>query len=389
MRAHRLLLLSALSLALLFVFASSNDANAIPAFARKYEKPCSTCHTAWPMLNATGRAFKENGFRRSRVEEVEEAISDFLAWDRSFPVAALVKSRPYDKRETGDEKLRAIHEVEVFAAGVLARDFSGFFELEAEDEADFEVEVGSAFVGYHPADFFNIVFAWDDIFSADPYDTIADRRITRGRNIVIDNRFGGADNNGRIRDNHQSVIVYGRPVDELYYSVGVHGPGRDSEGVNPGTFSGRLALQAIPELMIGGFGITGECETSASNCSRDRDFSRVGADFVAEYENARLQGAWLTAHDDLDASGDADNDAFFIEGLYAVPWNERPWIVPLIRFDWFETNDGADEVSTITLHLDYYIYENVKIFAEWFKELDDESDNDEDGRFTIQAEIGF
>jgi hypothetical protein len=36
---------------------------AIPAFARKYNLPCSACHTAWPELNAFGQRFRDNGYQ--------------------------------------------------------------------------------------------------------------------------------------------------------------------------------------------------------------------------------------------------------------------------------------------------------------------------------------
>ncbi len=36
---------------------------AIPSFARKYNLPCSACHTAWPELNAFGQAFRDNGYQ--------------------------------------------------------------------------------------------------------------------------------------------------------------------------------------------------------------------------------------------------------------------------------------------------------------------------------------
>jgi hypothetical protein len=38
-------------------------AEAVPAFARKYQTSCTTCHTAWPALNPFGEAFRRNGFR--------------------------------------------------------------------------------------------------------------------------------------------------------------------------------------------------------------------------------------------------------------------------------------------------------------------------------------
>jgi hypothetical protein len=38
-------------------------ASALPAFARKYGMPCSSCHEAWPMLSPFGQAFKDNGYQ--------------------------------------------------------------------------------------------------------------------------------------------------------------------------------------------------------------------------------------------------------------------------------------------------------------------------------------
>ena len=39
------------------------NVRAIPAFARKYGMPCSSCHQAWPMLSPFGQAFKDNGYQ--------------------------------------------------------------------------------------------------------------------------------------------------------------------------------------------------------------------------------------------------------------------------------------------------------------------------------------
>src|SRR6266566_3975701 len=43
--------------------AYSTYTHRIPAFARKYNLPCSACHTAWPELNAFGQAFKDRGYQ--------------------------------------------------------------------------------------------------------------------------------------------------------------------------------------------------------------------------------------------------------------------------------------------------------------------------------------
>jgi hypothetical protein len=51
---------------LLFAFlllGALPQANALPAFARKYGLRCSACHEAWPMLNYFGQKFKDNGYQ--------------------------------------------------------------------------------------------------------------------------------------------------------------------------------------------------------------------------------------------------------------------------------------------------------------------------------------
>ena len=51
-------------LLLVFLFLGSlQNANAIPAFARKYGLRCSACHVAWPVLNDFGWRFKDNGYQ--------------------------------------------------------------------------------------------------------------------------------------------------------------------------------------------------------------------------------------------------------------------------------------------------------------------------------------
>ena len=49
-------------------------AEAIPAFARKYETSCQTCHIVFPKLNAFGTAFRLNGYRMPK--ETEEMVKE-------------------------------------------------------------------------------------------------------------------------------------------------------------------------------------------------------------------------------------------------------------------------------------------------------------------------
>lgn len=49
--------------AALFLVAAASRAEAIPVFARKYGMSCTACHVAWPILNAQGEHFRDNGYQ--------------------------------------------------------------------------------------------------------------------------------------------------------------------------------------------------------------------------------------------------------------------------------------------------------------------------------------
>lgn len=48
---------------LVWILGSTPRASAIPAFSRKYQTSCTTCHNNYPELNDFGEAFKKNGFK--------------------------------------------------------------------------------------------------------------------------------------------------------------------------------------------------------------------------------------------------------------------------------------------------------------------------------------
>lgn len=76
-------------IALLLAFA---DAGAIPAFARKYQISCSTCHAPFPRLKPYGEEFAGRGFRMEEGQEPVRATYDvgdpLLLLPRDLPLAA-------------------------------------------------------------------------------------------------------------------------------------------------------------------------------------------------------------------------------------------------------------------------------------------------------------
>jgi hypothetical protein len=61
--------LTAVVVVVLAMLASVPKSSAIPAFSRKYQTSCTTCHNNYPELNDFGEAFKKNGFKFPKDDE--------------------------------------------------------------------------------------------------------------------------------------------------------------------------------------------------------------------------------------------------------------------------------------------------------------------------------
>jgi len=82
------------SVVLLAVFLiDCRPATAIPAFARKYGMPCSSCHEAWPKLSPFGQQFKDNGYQMGNDRDAP-IFQQAAYWPITFRIT------PYWSRES-------------------------------------------------------------------------------------------------------------------------------------------------------------------------------------------------------------------------------------------------------------------------------------------------
>ena len=387
--------LSFVFLSMVTVFVSS-QAQAIPAFARDKQMSCTACHTAWPALNNFGHKYKENGYRFAPLLEGKQKISDDLSWAEKFPISTIIVGRPYDKKDSGNSQTRAIHEVELMVAGPMSKELSGFFEIEAEDEdtnaRGFELGIPTAALTYTVSSAVNIQLSWADLLWFDPYNTYTSgHRMTRGRNAVIDQSFGGADNGSSLRTSRQNVTVYGRPIDKLFYGVSFSGVADQSEGEEADTLALRVAYQITPQIMLGGLAIKGSCSAKIglANCTVDRDYSRNAIDFQLSQKNLLVNAAYLQATDDnATATSELENDAYFVQGLYTFRMNGRATWAPLIRYDAYEKVNGSEDIAELTLGLNYYFNENFRGMVEYWDRSGEGTTADDD-RLTVQVYAAF
>src|SRR6266700_5673464 len=129
-------------------------AEAVPAFARKYQTSCQTCHIVFPKLNAFGEAFRLRGYRMpgETAEMVKEPPVSLGApaykklWPQSVwpgevsstvPLAVNVKLADVNTSTLNDDgtitsirsDLQFPQEVNIFGAGTLGDHVSYLAEM--------------------------------------------------------------------------------------------------------------------------------------------------------------------------------------------------------------------------------------------------------------------
>ncbi|MDP2658336.1 MAG: hypothetical protein Q8O78_07980, partial [Candidatus Deferrimicrobium sp.] len=138
-------------MSLLVLGVSSEKAEAIPAFARKYKTTCVTCHAPFPRLTALGEAFRLNGYKLPGPDELyvkDQPLSMGVeAYKKVFPQAIWPSDIPgmppvslqlvndlslFTGGKEPNTKFELPLEMELFAAGSFGENMSFFTELEFE-----------------------------------------------------------------------------------------------------------------------------------------------------------------------------------------------------------------------------------------------------------------
>ncbi len=382
-----------------------STAKAIPVFSRKYKTSCSTCHYAFPQLNAFGKAFKNNGWRYpggddnfrkdepvSLGSEAYKQVWPNSIWPSDIPGtsplavhAAGTITVPFNQPDTVAKSSFAFPEhLQIFYAGTLGQSFSFFGEAELEN-GDTGTDVG-----------FPFRFQWDRApalhvtagslhfdpspgdFSLIPADINVSTLASRNGWTAADEQPGlgvwGAGNGvgGKGGWKYDVGVVEGQG-----------GPaGRDKDVYGRATYK------------IGGLGEIGGTEGQASATSdfyRDNNATiggyiyegRVGSDVFADrekltvwagtadlwYSRAILNSTVMGMTSKITGLGDRQSLAWYVQGQYVI----YPWLIGLARYESTDedTGDNLKPVTTIVPAIVAMARANVKVTLEYRRPISD------------------
>ena len=399
----------ALTLILLFSAAMLAPRNAytIPAFARKYQTSCQTCHVAIPALTPFGEAFRQNGYRfpagtdaeMTKIPPVPLGAEGYKKlWPQSVwpgeipgmpPVAVLVESAVEYDHATDIVTFGGMGgAVEVLAAGTLDEHLSFWAGFEFERVGDVTTpEVGRVNLLVRPLDSPALQFK---IGSFEPgIMLISSHRSIMDQNPLVLRQTAG-DNLWAPESFQQGFEAYGMFRHRILYNAGVvEGSGsigdksKDAYGRAAFKFGGLpfdgvpsggagAALPANPKpwsetsVTVSAFAYQGK---GALDPDTSDAFHVIGGDVAVNYLDLMAHAGYTDRKDDrLLLADPASTDVSIKNQFGELAWVAYPWLVPAGRWESFKVGDEKTEQISFTLN--GLIRANVKSFlaANWVKE---------------------
>ena len=274
---------------MIFVFIGllPKEVFAIPAFGRKYGKPCQTCHVAIPKLNDFGERVRVNGYQLPGTMESTAPWSiqaiHFSGMLHEMFVQRTIKSNmsavpPTGLPGNGQYDVNSFRDLggHIWMGGVLGRHLSFFAALGIEQELEVEAGRFKSPVGVHWEQAF---FAWNNVLSSGtgrlnfrfgrfelelPYSSL--RRLSSGLSpyeVYTIRPVLGAANLSSSKVGASVYGAYSFGVNRIIYDGSlVNGTNGNFDTNTKKDFYGRLALSryfdgALKKITVGGLGYFG------------------------------------------------------------------------------------------------------------------------------------
>lgn len=406
-----------IGLLMLAIFVS--ETSAIPAFARKYETSCVTCHTGYPKLNAFGEAYRLNGFQypEDDADQTKDEPTSLgsEAYKRVFPNAVWPSNIPgtpplavrvgtgfnYDKNEEIKTSFVA-PSLNLMAAGTMGENI-GFYagahlfeegEVGSIDRAFIQVsnlfaeKLGDYALNMRIGQFIpNVVpFANHRGLALTPYAFNTYSATAEGFTVGHahgENSFGletfqlGVEFSGIIKHRFRwgTGLVNGSgPGEETnsakdgYFRAAYKYGGMGFDGFGGATDqSGRNWIDN--SITLGGFAYVGSDNNDGPVGPGDLKRDRFGIDVNLWLASSNIFGGWIRGKDEVMDGAivvDKKYDLGFVELNQVV----YPWLIGLARYERAEPESGL-AIEQVVAGFTALYRANIKIVVETVLDPDD------------------
>ncbi|MFH1052665.1 MAG: hypothetical protein V1779_17225 [bacterium] len=377
----------------LLAMLMSETLQAIPAFARKYNMSCQTCHSPAPRLKAYGDDFAGNGFRLSDKDAprytVETGDAD-LSLIRDFPIAARFDAHAtYNNANQENSDFGVPYILKLLSGGEIAKDFAYYFYFYLSERGEL-VGVEDCYIMFN--DLFNIDL---DLYFGQFQ--VSDPLFKRELRLTLEDyqpyKMKPDFSKMNLAYDRGIMLTYGMDWGTDVILEVVNGCGLPKADANKlfdidghKTLVGRVSQDIGDFLRIGGFFLTGK--EDMDNIISDYVTNNVqsyGPDMTLSFgEMIELNLQYVMRNDNFvfsttDSVGttqwvvDLNTKGAMAELIFTPQGDQSKWYAASV-FNWIESDDKSLNYKTATLHFGYLLKRNLRLALEGTYNFSDADD---------------
>ncbi|MEW6014202.1 MAG: hypothetical protein AB1690_02645 [Candidatus Zixiibacteriota bacterium] len=362
----------------LTILMPPDEAQAIPAFARKYSMSCTTCHAPYPRLKEYGDEFAGNGFvlkDKDAPRYFVETGDQKLSLIRELPFAVRLEGyTSYISASNRNLDFTSPYIAKLLSGGTLAKDISYYFYFFFSERGDATVGIEDAFVMFNnlfnsELDFYIGQFQISDpLFKRELRLTYEDYQVYKFRpgssliNLAYDRgimmTYGFASGTDVVLE-----VLNGNGLnaaDEMHLY--------DNDKYK--NLFGRVSQNMGEYLRVGGIGFYGKEKQEAVN-----EVTMFGGDATIAYGPLELNLQYLDRKDtDPDMTG-TDIDLKTRGGMAELivnPHGDRSDWYLVALYNQIDSDRQDLKYQTLTGHIGYLLRTNVRLTGEVSYDIENE-----------------
>lgn len=379
--ASAILPVMAVVLTALFVV---EDAAAVPAFARKYNFSCSTCHAPMPRLKDYGDEFAGNGFRLPEGEEPTRAYrntgDDQLTLQRDLPLAVRLDAfASLETRDEGDDMfdLKTPWGAKLLSGGSVAPNVGYYFYFYLAERGEV-AGIEDAYLHFNDLGGQSLDVMVGQFQISDPM-MKRELRLTF-EDYEVYRVSPGASLNDLTYD-RGVMVTYDVPVGLGFVGQVVNGNGKGEADettrdfdVDPDKgFAGRLTFSKGP-VTIGGFAYYAQESISATRpgplavpWAAENEVTYFGPDLHLSWDDrVSFSGQYLYREDSdpIFDTKDVKTDGVVAE-LTLQPWGPDAKDAIVLLYNWVDSDLDQEDYETWTVSWSHLHRRNLRMIAEY------------------------
>lgn len=364
------------------VLLSAGDAFAIPAFARKYQISCTTCHAPFPRLKAYGDEFAGRGFRMEEGQEPARSTYDvgdpLLRLGRDLPLAVRLEGYASWKEDSDAENDLEVPWVwKILSGGPVSRNVSYYFYFLMERGEVIGLE--DAYLQFNDLGGSGVDLAFGQFQVCDPLFK-RELRLERFDYLIFKTQVG--DSPVDLTYDRGIMLMRELPgaIDAVAMLLNGNGIGaaedegvsdfKSHDGDNLKNVALRLVRQVGP-VRIGGFGYWGRTREAGTDTENRTIYA--GPDLVVDFAGRVELNAEFLYREDDDPFFTGTDDTRETKGgfaeLHVFPQGEDGRWVLTGLYNRVDSEDDSADRETASVTLSWLQARNVRLMLEGGRDL--------------------